>query len=36
MTRGVRWGVGVEGRFKREGTYAYIQLIHAVIQQKPT
>ena len=26
---------GVRGRFKKEGTYVYIQLIHIVVQQKP-
>ena len=24
------------GRFKKEGTYVYLWLIHAVVQQKPT
>ena len=33
-TGGVGWEV--EGRFKREGTYVYLWLIHADIQQKPT
>ena len=27
---------GVEGRFKREGIYVYIQLIHFIVQQKLT
>ena len=27
------WGVGV--RFKRKGIYAYLQLIHVVVWQKP-
>ena len=27
---------GVEGRFKREGTYAYLWLIHIDIWQKPS
>ena len=26
----------VEGRFKREGTYVYLWLIHIVVWQKPT
>jgi len=26
----------VEGKFKREGIYVYVQLIHAVIWQKST
>ena len=30
-----RVGAG-RGRFKREGTYVYLRLIHAVIWQKPT
>ena len=29
-------GVGVGGRFKREGTYVYLWLIHVDIWQKPT
>jgi len=29
-------GYGVEGRFKREGTYVYLLLIHVVAGQKPT
>ena len=33
--RGV-WCGWVGGRFKREGIYVYIQLIHVVVQQKPT
>ena len=35
----VGWdGMGreVEGRFKREGTYVYLWLIHADVWQKPT
>ena len=28
------WEVG--GRFKREGTYAYLRLIHVGVWQKPT
>ena len=28
-------GVGVGGRFKREGTCVYLLLIHAVVWQKP-
>ena len=28
--------VGVGGRAKREGTYAYIQLVHFTVQQKLT
>ena len=28
------WGVG--RRFKREGTYVYLWLIHVDVQQKPT
>ena len=28
------WEVG--GRFKREGTYAYLRLIHVDVWQKPT
>ena len=31
---GVGWEVG--GRFKREGTYAYLWLIHVDVWQKPT
>ena len=31
---GVGWEVG--GRFKREGTYAYLWLIHMDVWQKPT
>ena len=27
--------VGVGGRFKREGIYVYLWLIHIVLQQKP-
>ena len=30
--RGVEWG----GRFKREGKYVYLWLIHAKVQQKTT
>ena len=26
---------GVGGRFRREGTYVYLQLIHVVVWQKP-
>ena len=29
-------GWGLEGRFKREGIYAYLWLIHSVVWQKPT
>ena len=29
-------GVEVRGRLKREGTYAYLWLIHADVWQKPT
>ena len=29
-------GLGVGGRLKREGIYLYIQLVHAVVQQKLT
>ena len=29
-------GVGLGGKFKREGTYVYLGLIHAVVWQKPT
>ena len=29
-------GREVGGRFKREGTYAYLQLIHVDVWQKPT
>ena len=29
-------GVGVGGRFKREGTCVYLLLIHAVVWQRPT
>jgi len=33
----VGWGGRWKGgRFKREGTYVYLWLIHADIQQKPT
>ena len=28
------WGVG--GMLKRDGTHAYLWLIHAVVQQRPT
>ena len=28
------WGIG--GRFKREGTYVYLELILVVVWQKPT
>ena len=28
-------GVGVGGRFKREGTYVYLWLIHVDVLQKP-
>ena len=31
---GMEWDVG--GRFKREGTYVYLWLIHADMWQKPT
>ena len=31
---GIGWEVG--GRFKREGTYVYLWLIHVDAQQKPT
>ena len=30
------WGGGVGGRLKGEGIYVYIQLIHIIVQQKPT
>ena len=33
--RAVGWG-GVGGRLKREEIYVYLQLIHIIIQQKPT
>jgi len=29
-------GVGVRGRFKREGTYVYLWLMHTVVWQKVT
>ena len=29
-------GVGIGGRFKREGTYVYLWLIRMVVEQKPT
>ena len=29
-------GVGVGGKFKREGTHVYLQLIHLVVWEKPT
>ena len=29
------WRVGMRGRFQREGTYVYLWLIHADVQQKP-
>ena len=29
-------GWGVRERFKREGTYVYLWLIHIVVWQKPT
>ena len=29
-------GWKVEGRFKREGTYVYLWLIHVDVWQKPT
>ena len=29
-------GVGGGGRFKREGTYVYLWLIHITVWQKPT
>ena len=31
-----RGGMGLEGRFRREGTYVYVWLIHIVVWQKPT
>ena len=31
---GVRWKVG--GKFKREGTYVYLWLVHADVWQRPT
>ena len=34
-----RWDGGegwVGGRFKREGIYLYTELIHSIVQQKPT
>ena len=31
-----RWVVGVGRRFKRQGTYAHVWLIHIVVQQKAT
>ena len=34
--RGVGWGWKVGRRFKREGTYAYLGLIHADAWHKPT
>jgi len=34
--RGVGWGAGLRGRFKREGTHVFFRLIHAVLGQKPT
>ena len=33
LRSGMVWGVGV--RFKRKGIYAYLQLIHVVVWQKP-
>ena len=33
-SREVGWEV--EGRFKREGIYVYLWLIHTAVQQKPT
>ena len=32
----VGMGKEVGGRLKREGTYAYLRLIHAEVWQKPT
>ena len=29
-------GEGLEGRFKTEGIYVYLGLIHIIAQQKPT
>ena len=29
-------GTGLEGRFKKEGTYVYMWLIHLIVQQKLT
>ena len=29
-------GVGAVGRFRREGTYVYLWIIHIVVWQKPT
>ena len=34
VTSGVGWGVG--GRFKKQGTYVYLWLIHADVWQRPT
>ena len=34
--RGVGWGCGWKERFRREGTYVYLWLIHVVVWQKPT
>ena len=34
--RGVGWGGEAGRRFKREGTYVYLWLIHADVWQKPT
>ena len=31
-----RWGGAVRRRFRREGTYVYVWLIHFVVQQKLT
>ena len=36
MTERSEIGVGMGGRFKREGIYVYIQLIHFIVQQKLT
>ena len=33
--RGVGWGEGVRGRFKREGMCVYLRLIHVVLWQTP-
>jgi len=35
QTRVVGWEDGRGGRFKREGTYIYLWLIHVVVWQKP-
>ena len=35
-TWGGGWGLGAGGRFKREGTYVCLRLIHVAVWQKPT